>query len=272
MKTAMITGASTGIGRATALLFHSRGWMVAATMRDPARAALPEDPRLRRYAMDVTDAAAVSRTVAIVERECGPIDVLVNNAGVYTTGPIEHCTEADYAAVFGTNVEGMLRVTQAVLPLFRLRRTGVVVNVSSVAGRTTFPFQSLYHGSKWAVEGLTEGMAHELRALGIRVKLVEPGMVKTPLYDETCAQADNRTVATDYRGNLAAWRRYLLANIAAGTGPEASARAIYRASTSGGHRLRYAAGADTRLAFALRAILPGWAWSALVRRLTGVRG
>ena len=171
----------------------------------------------------------------------------------------------------GSAKQARNRATQAVLPLFRLRRAGVVVNVSSVAGRTTFPFQSLYHGSKWAVEGLTEGMAHELRPLGIRVKLVEPGMVRTPLYDRTCAQPD-RTVAREYRTDFAAWRRYLLDNIAAGEGPETSATAIYRAATDGRNRLRYAAGADARLAFVLRAVLPGWAGSALVRRLPGVRG
>ncbi len=271
MKVVLITGASSGIGRATALHFLKQGWMVAAAMRRPDVADLPCEERLRRYALDVTEPVSVCECVAAVERDCGGIDVLVNNAGVYLTKPLEDGTDADYAAVFGTNVQGTLRVTRAVLPGFRCRRAGMIVNVSSVAGRVSFPFQSLYHGSKWAIEGWSEGLAHELRPQGIRMKLVEPGMVRTPLYDRTRSQGE--AVETEaYREDFASWRRYLLRCWEQGASPEASARAIFRAANDDSNRLRYTAGADTRQAFILRAVLSQRAWDWLVRRLTGLRG
>ncbi len=271
MKVVLITGASTGIGRAAALHFERQGWLVAAAMRRPEAAAWPTSDRLHRYALDVTDAASVRDCVAAVERDHGCIDVLVNNAGVYLTKPLEDSTDEEYAAVFGTNVQGTLRVTRAVLPAFRRRGAGTIVNLSSVAGRVTFPFQTLYHGSKWAIEGITEGLAHELRPLGIRVRLVEPGMVRTPLYDRTRA-AGTAAASACYEANFGAWRRFLLRSCEQGAGTEATVRAIFRAATDRGHRLRYAAGADTHAAFLLRSLLPQRAWAFVVRRLTGVRG
>ena len=224
MKVVLVTGASSGIGRATALRFLQEGWVVAAAMRRPEAADLPRVEGLRRYRLDVTEPVSVRDCIAEVERDCGGIDVLVNNAGVYATGPLEDATDEDYDLVFGTNVQGTLRVTCAVLPGMRRRRAGVVVNVSSVAGRTTFPFQTLYHGSKWAIEGLSEGLAYELRPLGLRVKLVEPGMVRTPLYDRTRAQGE-AAVGESYRRDFATWWSYLLRTCENGSGPEASARA-----------------------------------------------
>ena len=169
--TVLITGCSSGFGLETARLFLDKGWHVVATMRPPRAALLPASDRLRVLALDVTDADSVRRCVA----EAGEIDALVNNAGVGVLAPLEGTAMADAREVFETNVLGTIAMTQAVLPQFRARRAGVVVNVTSSVTLRPLPLLSVYTGSKAAVNAFTESLALELAPFDVRARLVLPG-------------------------------------------------------------------------------------------------
>ena len=171
MKTVLITGCSSGYGRETAHNFHAQGWNVVATMRTPREDVLPTSPRLRVVALDVTKP---ERIAAAIEA-CGPIDVLVNNAGIGVVGVFEATPMATVREVFETNTFGVMAMTQAVLPQLRARGSGVVVNVTSSVTLAPMPLAAAYTASKMAIEGFTASLALELEAFNVRVKLVEPG-------------------------------------------------------------------------------------------------
>ncbi|MGC4046665.1 MAG: SDR family oxidoreductase [Armatimonas sp.] len=171
VKTVLITGCSSGYGLETARYFHAQGWNVIATMRTPREDILPTSERLRVLALDVTK----PRSITSVLEASGPIDVLVNNAGIGLFGALEAIPMAKARDVFETNTFGVIAMTQAVIPQLRAQRSGVIVNVTSSAVLAPMPLVSVYTASKTAIEGFTESLAHELRAFDIQVKLVEPG-------------------------------------------------------------------------------------------------
>ena len=171
MKTVLITGCSSGYGLETARHFHAQGWNVVATMRTPREDVLPRSERLRVLALDVTK----PESIAAALEASGPIDVLVNNAGIGLFGAFEATPMATAREVFETNTFGVMAMTQAVLPQFRARRSGVVVNVTSSATLAPMPMVAVYTASKMAIEGFTASLALELEAFNVRVKLVEPG-------------------------------------------------------------------------------------------------
>jgi NAD(P)-dependent dehydrogenase (short-subunit alcohol dehydrogenase family) len=185
MSIVLITGCSTGFGKLAAIEFARRGDTVFASMRDTGRSAPLLDAAraagvaLEVVPLDVTDAASVEGAVRDVLGRAGHIDVLVNNAGVGIHGPIEHAADDEVRRVFETNVFGLLRVTSAVLPQMRARRSGTVVNVSSLAGKVTAPFGGVYAASKHAVEALSDALYFELHPFGVRVVVVEPGGFET---------------------------------------------------------------------------------------------
>jgi NAD(P)-dependent dehydrogenase (short-subunit alcohol dehydrogenase family) len=210
----LITGVSSGFGRELARQALARGDTVAGTVRQPAqlaefRALAPE--RARPYLLDVIDAAAVGAVVPQIVRDCGRIDVLVNNAGYGLVGLAEEVGDAEARRLFDTNFFGLLNVTKAVLPQLRAQRSGHIVNLSSMAGTLGIPGMALYCASKFAVEGLTEALAGEVRPLGIRVTIVEPGGFRTDFAGRSINQAE--CVLPDYadtaggkvRGMLAAY-------------------------------------------------------------------
>jgi NAD(P)-dependent dehydrogenase (short-subunit alcohol dehydrogenase family) len=170
MKTALITGCSSGYGLETARHFHAQGWNVIATMRTPREDVLPRSERLRVLALDVTKPESIAAAL-----EAGPIDVLVNNAGIGVVGAFEATPMTTVREVFETNTFGVMAMTQAVLPAFRARKSGVVVNVTSSATLARMPLAAAYTASKAAIEGFTGSLAFELEAFNIRAKLVEPG-------------------------------------------------------------------------------------------------
>ncbi|KTE36544.1 MULTISPECIES: SDR family oxidoreductase [unclassified Sphingopyxis] len=184
MKTILITGCSSGYGLETARHFHARGWKVVATMRNPAAAPLAASENLRLLPLDVTDDASIAAAIDAA----GPIDVLVNNAGIGLFGSLEHSPMAKIRSVYATNTLGTIAMTQAVIPGMRERGAGVIVNVTSSATLAPFPFAAAYTGSKSAIQGFTTSLAHELAPLGIAVKLVEPG------YGPTTAFAANTEI------------------------------------------------------------------------------
>ena len=187
MATVLITGTSVGIGYESALAFARAGHKVAATMRNPSRApqlgdqAAKEKLPITVIAMDVDDDASVTQGVAAAVKALGPIDVLVNNAGIERSGTVEELPLAEFRAVMETNYFGVIRCIQAVLPSMRQRRTGCIINVSSVAGNISNTPLSSYAASKFALEGLSEALAQEVKQFGIRVALVKPGIIDTAM-------------------------------------------------------------------------------------------
>jgi NAD(P)-dependent dehydrogenase (short-subunit alcohol dehydrogenase family) len=171
MKTVLITGCSSGYGLETARHFLTRGWNVIATMRTPRPDILPSNDRLRVLALDVTSAGSIAAALDAA----GPIDALVNNAGIGVIGALEATPMAKTRQVFETNTFGVIAMTQAVVPQFRKQMSGVIVNVTSSATLAPMPLASVYTASKMAIEGFTGSLDHELRAFNVRVKLVEPG-------------------------------------------------------------------------------------------------
>lgn len=195
MKTVLITGCSSGYGLATARYFHTMGWNVVATMRQPRPELLPQSDRLRVIALDVTDAASIAAAV----REAGAIDALVNNAGIGVVGAFEATPLATAREVFETNTFGVMAMMQAVVPQFRERQQGVIVNVTSSCTLASFPLAGVYTASKTAVDGLTGSVAHELDAFNIRVKLVEPGYGPTTRFTENGGQRMQGLIPEAYR-------------------------------------------------------------------------
>lgn len=267
-QTILITGASTGIGRSTAEYFAARGWQVAATMRSPENAsAWASSPRIACLRLDVTQPDTIRRALDETLARFGSIDAVVNNAGYGLVGPFECSTTAQVDRQIQTNLVGVMNVVREILPQFRKQEAGTIVNVSSVAGRLTFPLYSLYHATKWGLEGFSEALQFELRPLNIRVKIIEPGPIKTDFYDRSM-DLMSKPGLTAY-DDLA--RRALPRMEKAGAtapGPELVARVIYKAVTDGSWRLRYAANGAALLS--LRRLMPE-SWFRGVIRLAIAR-
>ena len=270
-KTVLITGASTGIGRAAAVLFHQNGWNVAATMRSPDQSDLAETDRLICPRLDVTDPASIEEAIATTLERFQQIDVVVNNAGYGLIGPFEACTPEQIEQQFATNVFGLMNVTRALLPQFRQQQSGMIINVASIGGHLAFPLYSLYHGTKWAVEGFSDSLAYELKTFNIRVKIVEPGPIKTDFYTRSMAIA-TRPGLNAYDALVAKVLPSLSKVGESGSPPEATAAVIYRAATDGSDRLRYPAGGNASFILLLRKLLPDGLLRPLIGQMLSDRG
>lgn len=240
-QTMLITGASTGIGKATAAWFADRDWNVVATMRNPSDGEeLAGRPNVEVARLDVLDRSSIDDAVEIANEAFGGVGVLVNNAGYGAYGPLEATPIDVFRRQFDVNVFGLIETVQAVLPGMRERRSGTIVNVSSVGGRVTYPFGTPYHGSKWAVEGLSEALHYELSMLGIGVKIVEPGGVATDFNGRSFVFTNDPALA-EYQPLVDAF----VAAAGSPTGqmaPEEVAEVIWNASTDGTSQMRYIAG------------------------------
>lgn len=254
MKTVLITGASTGIGKAAAELFFARGWNVVATMRTPQ--ADRDDGRWLVTRLDVTDPASISAALNLAQERFGQIDVLVNNAGYGLVGTLESMTDEQIQRQFETNVFGLMRMCRAVIPQFRERGEGTLINIASMGGRLTFPFYSIYHASKWAVDGFTESLAFELEPLGIRVRLVEPGAIRTDFYDRSQDFVHDRAL-TAYNHIVDGGIRRMKKAGDKGAPATAVAETIWAAATDKGARLRYVVGSDAKGLLTLRRLIGG---------------
>lgn len=239
MKTVLITGCSSGYGLETARHFHAQGWNVIATMRTPREGILPASERLHVRALDVTKPESIAATL----EASGPIDVLVNNAGIGMFGAFEATPMSVVRNLFETNTFGVMAMTQAVLPQLRARRSGVVVNVTSSATLAPMPLVAAYTASKVAIEGFTGSLAHELEGFGIRVKLVEPGYGPSTRFTQNVQAPIADTIPEDY----AAYAGSILAAFgqpAAVTTAADVAEVVWYAANDVSGRLRYAAGPD----------------------------
>ena len=264
-RTVLVTGASSGIGRATVNLFAREGWNVAATMRSPEKAE-GLAPGVAVLRLDVTEPGSIRSAVGDAIGRFGAVDVVVNNACYGLVGPFEASTPEQVARQFETNVFGLMNVTREVLPHFRERRSGVLVNVASMGGRITFPLYSVYHGTKWAVEGFSESLAYELAPFGVRVKIVEPGPIRTDFYDRSM-ELMTRPGLTAYDAFVARVMPRMQKAGADAPGPEVVAKVILRAATDGTARIRYAA--NSAAVLSLRRLLPDRAFMAVMRRAVG---
>ena len=238
--TVLITGCSSGFGLATARFFLDKGWHVVATMRTPRAGVLPPSDRLRVLALDVTDAESVRRCVA----EAGEIDVLVNNAGIGVLGPLEGTTMTSTREVFETNVLGTIAMTQAVLPQFRARRAGVVVNVTSSVTLKSLPLLSVYTGSKAAVNAFTESLALELAPFGVRARIVLPGRSPETSFGDNARQrmaGSAHEAYADFTQRVFAAVRDTSSPV---THAQDVAEAVWRAVTDPAAPMRLPAGAD----------------------------
>jgi len=239
MKTVLITGCSSGYGLETARHFHAQGWTVIATMRTPRAEILPRSERIRVLPLDVTSADSIAAAIAA----SGPIDVLVNNAGIGVVGAFEATPMAHIRKVFETNTFGVMAMTQAVIPQFRARRSGVVVNVTSSVTLAAMPLAAAYTASKTAIEGFTGSLAHELAAFGVRAKLVEPGYAPTTRFAHNTELRIQDLIPESY----AAFAEPIFAgfaNPALTTRETDVAEAIWQATNDSSDRLHFPAGAD----------------------------
>jgi NAD(P)-dependent dehydrogenase (short-subunit alcohol dehydrogenase family) len=276
-KAVLITGCSSGIGRATALRLVRSGWRVYATARHPEAIAELEDAGCRTLALDVTSESSMSAAVEEVERAEGAVGVLINNAGYSQSGAVETVPIDAARRQFETNVFGLVRLTQLVLPKMRAQRWGKIVNVGSMGGRLTFPGGGYYHATKHALEAISDALRFELRGFGIDVILLEPGLITTdfgeaaaasmsensshatPTGDDPYAQF-NATVGTVTKGAYDGPLRRL------GGGPERVAKAIEKALTRRRPPARITITPSAKLTIATRRVLSDRAWDAAMRR------
>ncbi|HEX9962435.1 MAG TPA: SDR family oxidoreductase [Pyrinomonadaceae bacterium] len=253
-KVILITGASSGIGMETAKLFQTKNWKVAATMRSPEKA---EDLRkiadVERLRLDVTDTASIKEAIAATIEKFGCLDAVVNNAGYGLVGAFEAATEEQIQKQFQTNVFGLMNVCREILPVFREQKRGIIVNVASMGGRITFPLYSLYHATKWAVEGFSESLQYEVEQFNIRVKIIEPGPIKTDFYD--------RSMDLTRRAGLTAYDDFIdkaMPNMqkagADAPGAAVVAETIYEAATDGSKKMRYPV--NSKMVLTARKLLP----------------
>jgi NAD(P)-dependent dehydrogenase (short-subunit alcohol dehydrogenase family) len=257
---AIVTGASGGIGEATARALHSAGYRVFGTYRRPSAA---RSPGVEYLACDVTNDESVSALVAEVLSKTGRIDLLVNNAGVGLLGGAEESSLEQAKSLFEVNVFGLIRMTKAVLPTMRRQRAGRIINISSVMGLIPAPFMALYSASKHAVEGYSESLDHEIRASGVRVVLVEPAYTRTA-FEGNVFQADQRLEV--YQSARANAEGVLRDGMKTADTPELVATAVVKAATDAKPRSRYTAGRTARQVSLLRRFVPESAFDRSLRK------
>lgn len=281
MPLALITGASTGIGRATALRLARGGWTVLAGVRDAAAAeALGAGEGVIPVTLDVTDPQQIAAAAAAVEEHSvdssappGRLDALVNNAGVGFGGPVEILPSEDWLRQFEVNVFGPVALTQALLPALR-RAAGRIVLVSSIGGRVATPYLAPYAASKHAIEAIGDALRVELRSSGVQVALIEPGSVATPIWDKGRAEARRVEVPgtlADYYGHVpAAMEKALEDTARRAIPPERVAETIERALRARRMRARYLVGRDAKGLLIARRVLPDRVFDRVLQRALGV--
>ncbi|MGG4046138.1 MULTISPECIES: SDR family oxidoreductase [Paenibacillus] len=254
MKTILITGASSGIGKAAAKHFADKGWNVVATMRSPEKdTELSQLENVLVTKLDVEQQETIQEAIKMGMERFGTIDVLLNNAGYGAMGIFEAASNEQIQKQFEVNVFGLMRVIKAILPHFRTKKDGVIINISSMGGKIGFPTLSLYHSTKFAVEGFTEALTFELASQNIRLKLIEPGVVKTDFFGRSIEILSDESL-TDYQEFFEAVQPALHETINSDSisSPELIAQTIYQAATDGTHQFRYVVGEDAKTLLKLR--------------------
>ncbi len=249
MKVALVTGVSSGIGRATALRLAKEGFRTFGTVRSETTPI----PNVELVPLDVRDAASAEECLGTVLEQAGRIDVLVNSAGAALIGAAEEVSIDEVRGLFETNVFGVMRMSQAVLPAMRAQSSGRIINIASVLGFLPAPFMSAYAATKHAVEGYSESLDHEVRRFGVRVIAVEPGFTRTNLGRETAATHQSRS---DYSSDLDSVATRVKDSIQRGADPAVIADVVLSAATARRPALHYQAGPGARLLRILRSVAP----------------
>ncbi len=263
-RTIFITGASTGLGRATALLFAGKGWKVIATMRNPDKEAdLAATPGVTVLALDVTDPAQI-REAADKALALGPVDVLFNNAGYGLAGAFEGATDEQIVNELNTNLLGVMRVTKTFLPAMRERRSGVILTTTSIGGLVAFPFNSVYHATKWGLEGWSESLAFELEPFGIRVRTVAPGGIATDFASRSLVFTPHAAYMDAIGKTMAAFRN---PNRGPASSAEHIADCVYEAVMDDTDQVTFVAGEDAKATYATRLRLGVQAAHAAIRQM-----
>lgn len=244
-KTVFITGSSSGFGKESAKLFQQKGWNVIATMRSPEKEEeLNTLENVLVTKLDVQDTGSIGTAIEAGIKQFGKIDVLINNAGYGTFGIFENATEEQIRRQFDVNVFGLMTVTKAILPHFRQNKSGLFINISSMGGKITLPMMTLYHATKFAIEGFSESLFHELYALNIHVKLIEPGGVNTNFGTSSMERINNEI--DDYNPFMEnfghSFEKFRTERDAATV--DDVARVIVEAATDEKEQLRYLVGND----------------------------
>lgn len=269
-QTVLITGASSGIGKATAIYFSQKGWNVAATMRDPSKEnELTAQPNIRLYPLDVTSPDSVGLAFKNIIKDFDKIDVLVNNAGFGSDGVFEAMDDEFIRKQFETNVFGLLRMTREAMKHMRPYRSGTIVQVASVGGRVAFPLYSIYHASKWAVEGFSESLQFEAEQFNIKIKIIEPGAIKTEFYGRSRAFIKS-TDTNDYDAFMAKIVKLNMETGMKGATPDSVARTIFRAVTDNSKKLRYPVAYPANILLPMKRFLPASWYYAFVRKSYGI--
>ncbi|HVI45387.1 MAG TPA: SDR family oxidoreductase [Chitinophaga sp.] len=249
-ETIFITGASSGLGKAVAKLFASRGWQVIATMRSPEKETeLNAIKGITLLPLDVNDPAQIDHAVKQA-LQSGPVDVVFNNAGYGLSGPFEAVSEEQLTHQINTNLLGVMRVTKAFIPAFRERKAGMFISTTSIGGLVAFPFNSVYHATKWALEGWSESLAFELSHFGIRVKTVSPGGILTDFAGRSLVLVEHPAYAVLLEKVKQVF--FSPERMAFYSTAEQIADVVYEAATDGKATLRYVAGADARATYSKR--------------------
>jgi len=253
-KTIFITGASSGIGKATSLLFASKGWNVIATMRSPEKETeLSLLNEILLLEADVTDIKSISMAIEQGINKFGQIDVLLNNAGYGQQGIFEAVSHEKIRQQFEVNVFGLMETTRAILPHFRSKKTGTIINITSGVGRVTVPLVSIYAASKFAVEGFSESLSYELESQNIKVKIVEPGYIATPFYQRAKSEFAFDPKLEDYQKFQGDMSTLFTSFESMETAvAEDVAATVFLAATDGTHQLRYVIGPDLQPMIDLR--------------------
>ena len=267
-RAALVTGCSTGIGRATATALSDAGFIVYATARHPETLAGLAERGIRLLTLDVTDEESMRAAVSAVEAADGHVDVLVNNAGYALQGPVEEMLMDAIRAQFETNVFGLVRMTQLVLPAMRAAGSGRIINIGSMGGRFTFPGGGYYHASKHAVEAVSDALRLEVAPFGLHVSLVQPGPVTSAFAESAVDSVDTgEGPYAEFRHELVDRYReaYDGSSTAMEVSPEKVADVIVSAATSAHPRARYAVGTMAKTLITSRRLLPDVAWDRIVR-------
>lgn len=265
-KTIFITGASSGLGKQTAILFAQKGWNVIATMRNPANEKeLSAMANITLLPLDVTNPQQVEETAKQVTAT-GTIDIVFNNAGYGLAGPFEGASEEQLQKQIDTNLMGVLRVTKAFLPHFREKKNGLFITTTSIGGHVTFPFNSVYHATKWALEGWSESLSYELAPLGITVKTVAPGGIYTDFAGRSLVMTKHPAYKTMVDKALAIFYNPERQKKDYSTAEEI-AQVVYEAATDGKPQLRYIAGKGARKMYKVRRLFGYKFFMAQVRKM-----
>ena len=271
-KTILITGCSTGIGRMTAKYFQEKGWNVAATVRsNPEQdTELNELDNVLVAALDVTKEDTIKSAVKATIDRFGKIDVLLNNAGYGSYGILEATSERAIRMQFDVNVIGALLVTKNVLPYMRKEKNGTIINISSMGGKITFPLGTLYHGSKFAVEGMSEALSFELEAIGVKVKMIEPGMINTNFEETTMRNLAVDSSQTEYAPFLETVLAGMKNAGSQNSEPILVSETIYQAATDNSDQMRYIAGPDAEQLIAARKAMSDDEYMAMMKQNMGL--